>query len=88
MNPWFVLPALLVLAVLYVMLPVGLAVWSRYRAWQSVRCPVGGRAAMIAVDAGRAGAAAAVGARSLRLVGCSLVPERLTCGRLCLRALP
>jgi hypothetical protein len=87
MNPWFVLPALVAVAAVFVLLPVGLAVYSRLRGPHAVVCPVNCRPATVRVDAGRAGWSALFGRTSLRLLACSLLPERLSCGRSCLRSL-
>jgi hypothetical protein len=84
MNLWIVLIGLVVLAVGFVALPVGLAMSVRYRRWKIVACPRTYRPAAILV--GRAGLAEALGVRALRRVrGCSLWPERYGCDRRCLR---
>jgi hypothetical protein len=75
MNPWPVLLAMVVLAVLYVMVPVGLAMASSYRRPKLLRCPL--TKADAAVVVGRSGLAEALGARSLRrIASCSLWPQR------------
>lgn len=84
MNPWVVVPALALVAVVYVLLPVGLAMSAHYRRPKVVRCPLTDAEAAIAV--GRTGLAEALGRRSLRRVSsCSLWPERRECNRACLR---
>ena len=83
MNPWIVLIGLVVIAVGFVALPVGLSMSARYRRWKIVGCPQTYRPAAILV--GRAGLAEALGIRALRRVrGCSLWPERYGCDRGCL----
>ena len=83
MNAWVVLVGVVLIAVLYVALPVGLAVSARYRRQKLVDCPVGYHPATILV--GRAGLAEAAGIRALRRIRrCSLWPERLDCARRCL----
>jgi hypothetical protein len=84
MNPWIVLPVLAILAALFVAVPVALAVYARYAGLKSVRCPLAQREAIVEVDAARAGLGALFGRRTLRLVGCSLLPERWGCARACL----
>ena len=82
MNPWIVLIGLVVIAVGFVALPVGLSMSARYRRWKIVVCPHAYRPAAILV--GRAGLAEALGIRSLRRVrGCSLWPGRYGCDRGC-----
>ncbi|HEV8440016.1 MAG TPA: hypothetical protein VGT40_18150 [Methylomirabilota bacterium] len=83
MNPWLIMPALVVLAVIYVLLPVGAAMSTRYRRAKLVRCPLTGRKTALRVE--RAGVAEALGRRSLRRVSyCSLWPERRNCSQACL----
>ena len=86
MNPWLVLPAIVVLAVLYVMGPVGLAMASYYRRPKLLRCPL--TKADAAVVVGRSGLAEVLGARSLRRIeSCSLWPQR-GCVQACRRLGP
>ena len=83
MNAWVVLAGVVLIAALYVALPVGLAMWACYRRQKLVDCPVGYRPATIRV--GRAGLAEATGIRALRRIGyCSLWPTRRDCARRCL----
>ena len=84
MNAWIVLVGVVLIAALYVMLPVGFAMSARYRRQKLVDCPVGYRPATILV--GRAGLAEATGIRALRRIRrCSLWPERRSCARRCLK---
>jgi hypothetical protein len=83
MNPWLILGGIVVIAVVFVMLPVGWSMSAGYRRWKIVACPRAYRPA--AVLMGRAGLAEALGVRSLRRVrACSLWPERGGCDRRCL----
>ena len=83
MNPWVIVAGVLVIALVLVALPVGLAMSARYRRWKIVACPATYRPAAILV--GRAGLAEALGIRALRGVrGCSLWPRRSHCDRRCL----
>lgn len=84
MNAPAVLLGLVVLAVAYVMMPVGVAVWAAWRHPRRLRCPVRARDAVVNVDARRAGVTAAFGGQSLLLRGCSLWPESAGCGQECL----
>jgi hypothetical protein len=84
MNPWLILVGLVVIAVVFVLVPVGLPMSARYRRWKILTCPTTYRPAAILV--GWAGLAEAFGVRSLRRVrGCSLWPERYGCDRRCLK---
>lgn len=83
MNPWMVLAGLVVIAVAFVALPVGLSMWAQYRRWKVVACPNLYRPAAVLV--GRAGLAEALGIRGVRRVrDCSLWPDRRGCDRRCL----
>jgi hypothetical protein len=83
MNPWTVLPALAALAVGYVLLPVALTTFSRYRRQLNLRCPVTGETAGLFFHPGRAGLSACFGRPSLSVRNCSLWPEHAACGRDC-----
>lgn len=83
MDFWIVLAAIVLIAVVYVALPVGLSASARYRRWKIVGCPTAYHPTAILV--GRAGLAEALGIRSLRRIrGCALWPERYGCDRRCL----
>jgi hypothetical protein len=83
MNPWMVLAALVLIAVVFVVLRVGFTVSAGYRRWKIVGCPRAYRPAVILV--GRAGLAEALGLRTRRRVDdCSLWPAGSGCDRRCL----
>jgi hypothetical protein len=83
MNLWAVIVGIVLIAVVCVALPVGLAMSARYRRWKIVDCPAAYRPTAILI--GRAGLAEALGIRSLRrILGCSRWPERCGCNRRCL----
>lgn len=84
MNAWTLLLGLAVLAVVFVMLPVGLAVFAYYRHPRPVRCPLAAADAVIRVDARRAGFAAALGSSAVSVTSCTFWPERRRCGQACL----
>lgn len=87
-NPWTLIATLLGLAALYVLLPVGLDTFRRFRKKRVVSCPETGRDAEVGVDAFGAALGSTVGRRrppSIR--ECSLWPERKDCPQTCLRAL-
>ncbi len=84
MNAPAVLLGVIVLTVVYVMLPVGLAVYAIWRRPRRLRCPVTERDTLVGVDAYGAGVAAAFGRSSLRVHECSLWPENSGCGQECL----
>lgn len=82
MNAWLVLLAIGALAAFYVVLPVGLAMSSRYRYPQTVRCPVTSAGATVGL--GRTGLAEIFGRRALRrITACSLWPAQSGCHQKC-----
>jgi hypothetical protein len=83
MDPWIVLPGLVLVAIVFVMLPVGLAVFRHYSRPKMIRCPVTGEDAAIQVDAGDAGVRAALGQERLEILDCSRWPEE-RCAQACL----
>jgi hypothetical protein len=83
MNPWTILSAIAVLAIVYVLLPVALTTFARFRRQQNLRCPEAGQEAGLLFDPGRAALSACLGRPSLRVRNCSLWPARRGCGQAC-----
>jgi hypothetical protein len=83
MTPWIVVP-LVALGVAYVLLPVAIEAFVRYRRKKAVRWPLTWMPADVLIDARRAALSAVVGSPSLQIEDCSLWPERTQCGRQCL----
>lgn len=84
MNPTIVIPLLVVIAALFVVLPVAFAAYRYYAAPRTVRCPLLGAEARVTVDAPRAARAAVAGSRTLSALACSLLSERPQCRTECL----
>jgi hypothetical protein len=82
-TPWTVFIAITALALGYVVGPVMLDVFSRFRRRRIVRCPETGLLADVAVDARRAALTAVPGPSDVRVVTCSLWPEREGCAQRC-----
>ncbi len=83
-TSWIVIIAILALALLYVLVPVVVDTFLRYRARRSLVCPETGGKAEVSVDAPRAAWGAAFGRILLKVRDCSLWPERKGCGERCL----
>jgi hypothetical protein len=83
MNAFIVLPALAGIAVVFVLAPVAVAVWSYYRRPKVVRCPAVAREALVRVNAVRAAADAMTGRPGLSIASCSLWPRRRECAQAC-----
>jgi nucleotide-binding universal stress UspA family protein len=83
MNPWLILSAVVVLAVLFVAAPIGVQAFREWRRPWRLTCPHGGLLAQIRVGAAHAALAEVFG-RRLEVERCSLWPERALCGQECL----
>lgn len=83
MNAWLVLAGIALLAVCYVMIPLGVAAHGHFRRHKLVRCPVLGLGAGVLIQ--RAGVAEALGCRSLRRIAdCTFWPRHKACAQRCL----
>ncbi len=82
--PWILLAAIVAVAVVYVLLPVAVEAFLRFRARRRLTCPETGMNAEVGVDARVAGFTAAFRHSVLRVKSCSLWPKRAGCGRACL----
>jgi nucleotide-binding universal stress UspA family protein len=87
MNPWVILLGIVVLAALYVVLPVVATTIAHYRRAWRLRCPSEGATAQIRIDAKRAAIGEALGRPALEVARCSLWPRLRLCTQACL-ALP
>jgi len=83
-HPWIVVIAVLVVATLYVLLPVVADTFRRYRRSRVLRCPESGGKAEVGIDASRAAFTSAFGRPQFRVKACSLWPERAHCRQDCL----
>lgn len=83
-TPLTVLAAIVALAIVYVLLPVTVEAFLRFRARRQLTCPETGMNAEVGVDARLAGFTAAFRHPVLRIKSCSLWPKRAGCGQACL----
>ncbi|MBI3635694.1 MAG: hypothetical protein HY216_05665, partial [Candidatus Rokubacteria bacterium] len=85
MQPWSVLAGLVLVAALFVLVPVATATFSRFRGAWRVRCPEEDAEARITLDAGAAARGEILGrADATTVVRCSSWPERQGCRQTCL----
>jgi hypothetical protein len=84
MDPWFVLPALALIAFVFVVLPVGLGTYFGYLRPKEVRCPADGKPAVVSIEAGVAAIAAVAGVRTSCVRSCTFWPARVNCDEACL----
>jgi hypothetical protein len=83
MNPWIVLPAIVAVALFYVLLPVALTTYSRYRQLRFFRCPETREETWVLFDAGRAMLSSCFGRPRLLVRSCALWPLGAECARAC-----
>lgn len=87
MDPWIVLPALAVVAIVFVLGPIGVVTFAHWRRPLRLTCPRAGSEAQIRVAATRAAVAAVLGRGTPGIERCSLWPTIRGCREECL-ALP
>jgi hypothetical protein len=85
-TPWTTLVGIAALALCYVIAPIVLDAFARFRRRRMVRCPATGLGAEIALDARHAALTAIPGPPQARVAACSLWPERQGCAQACLAA--
>ncbi len=83
-NPLTAAGPIMLVGAVYVVLPVMLHAYTRFRGTRPVTCPSDTEAATVQLDAVRAGVTAAFGAPNIRISQCSRWPQRMQCGRGCL----
>lgn len=83
-KPLLVLAAIAALGLVYVVFPVVMDAFMRYRKSRRVSCPEAGKAADINIDARLAALQAGLGKTKLQVAHCSMWPERKGCGQNCL----
>jgi len=81
--PWIVLAAIVAVGLVYVLLPTVLEAYFRFRGKREFRCPETGTEAEVGVDARLAALTEPFGRPRLRVVSCSLWPERDGCAQAC-----
>ncbi len=83
-HPWIVLLAILAVGLLYVLVPLVVDTFRRFRSPRVLNCPETGGNAEIGIDASRAAFTSAFTSPSLQVKSCSLWPERERCKQDCL----
>ncbi len=80
--------AILIVGAVYVLVPVMVSEYGEYLKPRDVICPQTKEPAVVTVNARYAALTSAIGAKSLRLAGCSQWPQQSGCDRSCLNQLP
>lgn len=83
-DPWLVIAAVMALAAIYVMLPVFLYVFSRYRKGKNVRCEELNQDGCIYINASKAALYSLIGESKLQIKQCSLWNGTKDCKQECL----
>jgi hypothetical protein len=83
-KPLLLLAAIAAIGLIYVVVPVMLDAFMRYRKSRSVNCPEARQTATVQIDAKAAAKAAALDKTELRITHCSFWPEKSACQRDCL----
>ncbi|MBI4552811.1 MAG: hypothetical protein HY710_11160 [Candidatus Latescibacteria bacterium] len=85
-HPWLLIGALIAVAALYVVLPVVMQAFWRYRRPRTFVCPDTGGQVEIHLDAAHAAVGAAYDQHPhLRVKQCALWPDRRNCEQACLK---
>ena len=85
--PLITIAAILVLGTLYVLIPVALDTYQRFRRRRVVTCPETKAFAEVLIDAPRAARASLFGKLRLKVKDCSRWPDRKDCAENCLTRL-
>jgi len=88
MNPWIVLLALALVALVFVAVPIGAATLAHYRRPWRLKCPRAGTEAQIKVNALQAALTEVFGRGGRSIERCSLWPSRQGCREECLELPP
>lgn len=88
MNPWLILLGLVLVALVYVAVPVGAAALAHYRRPWRLKCPRAGTEAQIKVNALRAAVTEVLGRGGRSIERCSLWPSKQGCREECLELPP
>lgn len=83
-KPLLMIAVIAGIGLVYVVLPVMLDAFMRYRKIRRVNCPEEKKTALMNVDAKAAALAAAQGKTQRRVTNCSLWPEKRDCAQRCL----
>lgn len=87
-EPLMLIGAILALAALFILAPVTLHVYGRYRRRRALRCPETGRLTPVQINAGRAAKTSLFGEPKLRVKNCARWPEKRNCAQECLLKTP
>ena len=84
-TPIITIASIIALAILYVLLPLVIHTFQRYRNKKVLKCPETGGLAEVDIDARRAAISSLFSKPLLRVKNCTLWPKRKGCREGCLR---
>jgi hypothetical protein len=84
-DPGLVILGVVAFGFVFVVLPVALMAFGRYRQPREIVCPEAACGARVSVDTRFAALTAALGKLRLKVAGCSLWPSRRGCAEACLK---
>lgn len=84
-TPLITIAAIIALGGLFVVLPLFVHTFQRYRNKKVLKCPETGELAEVDINAPRAALSSAIGKPLLRVKNCTLWPKRKGCDEECLR---
>ncbi|MFQ5930694.1 MAG: hypothetical protein ACE5MK_13460 [Acidobacteriota bacterium] len=84
-TPWILVAVIIALGGLYVLFPLVLHTFQRYRHKKVVTCPQTGGLAEVDVNSRRAAFSSAFGRVRLRVKSCTLWPKRKGCAEDCVK---
>lgn len=84
-TPWITIATIISLGGLFVLLPVVIHTFQRYRHKKVVKCPETGALAEVNVDAPRAAISSLFSKPFLRVKNCTLWPKRKGCREGCIK---
>jgi hypothetical protein len=83
-KPLLMIAVIAGIGLVYVVFPVMMDAFMRYRKIRRVNCPEEEKTALMNIDAKGAALSAAKGKTQLRVINCSLWPEKRGCAQRCL----
>lgn len=84
-SPWITAAAIISLGGIFVLLPLVLHTFQRYRHKKVVKCPETEGLAEVDIDASRAAISSLFGRPLLKVKNCTLWPKRKGCSEVCLK---
>ena len=82
-NPLLLIAGIVAFGLVFVVLPIGVDAYRRYRSRKFITCPQTHGVAEVTLNAGLVALGAAIGRPAIRVRSCSLWPKRKGCDEKC-----